>query len=316
MARQRLISPEFFLHGELYEAEIESGLPVRLAFAALWCQADRRGVFVWKPRELKFACLPNDDVDFVAVLCALEAHGFVQSYTVRGRRYGVIPSFARWQTFHHRETVSKNPGPQDADADSVPFLVEIGAKPVTTRAIPEARPVPTRGQPGASPTVTVTVTGTVTGTGTVVSYVHAADGEHRTRLVTAANQGITAQYGEQTNPLRWDHKGTFFAAEQLEAASVPLDFACQQLFELAKTRTPSSGRPPRTLSYFAGAVVDAWKAEEAHRLAATSPTPVPSGGDETHPDPLYFSALRFAREGDASWQQYCRDRGWEWEKAS
>lgn len=109
MSRKRLIAPEFFAHGELYDAEVSSGLPLRLAFAGLWTVCDRRGLFTWKPRELKLDILPYDPVDFGAVLLALEAHGFVKRYVVEGRAFGHVPSFKRWQTFHTNEKPSDVP---------------------------------------------------------------------------------------------------------------------------------------------------------------------------------------------------------------
>mgnify|MGYP000653285231 CR=1 FL=1 len=103
MARKRFVSPSFFAHGDLYDAEASSGLPLRVAFAGLWTQADRRGVFAWKPRELKLQVLPYDAVDFGAVLEALERAKFVRSYVVAGKRYGHIPSLAAHQNFHPQE---------------------------------------------------------------------------------------------------------------------------------------------------------------------------------------------------------------------
>lgn len=115
MARKRLISPEFFTHGTLYDAERASGLPLRIAFAGLWTACDRRGLFRWKPRELKLAILPYDDVDFAGVLSALEAAGFVQRYVVDGKEYGRVPSFGNWQTFHRNEQASDIPEPAQPD---------------------------------------------------------------------------------------------------------------------------------------------------------------------------------------------------------
>lgn len=77
MARQRFIRPEFFQHGELHDAEAKARLPLRLALSGLWCHADSDGRFPWRPRELKLGILPYDDLDFGAVLMALEAHGFI-----------------------------------------------------------------------------------------------------------------------------------------------------------------------------------------------------------------------------------------------
>jgi hypothetical protein len=117
MARKRFISPSFFTHGALYDAETSSGLPLRLAFAGLWTASDRRGLFEWKPRELKLAILPYDTADFSAVLSALEAGGFVERYVVDGKTIGRIPSFVRWQTFHPNEKPSDLPAAPSGSAE-------------------------------------------------------------------------------------------------------------------------------------------------------------------------------------------------------
>ena len=62
MARIRTIKPEFFHHHRLYRAELDAKLPLRLAFAGLWCAADREGRFEWEPEQLKAAILPYDDI--------------------------------------------------------------------------------------------------------------------------------------------------------------------------------------------------------------------------------------------------------------
>lgn len=110
--RIRTVKPEFFQHGALYDAETAEGLPLRLAFAGLWCMADREGRFEWKPRELKLHILPYDEVDFARVLHVLETRGFIGTYTAAdGRSYGWIPSFTRHQVINNREEQSRLPAP-------------------------------------------------------------------------------------------------------------------------------------------------------------------------------------------------------------
>ncbi|AWC21399.1 hypothetical protein CO731_00850 [Aminobacter sp. MSH1] len=111
MARIRTIKPEFFKHEELFEAEQETGLPLRLAFAGLWTQCDREGRFVWRPRQLKVDVLPYDDIDFARVLDALCTRGFVQKYEVENRAFGIVPSWKRHQVINNRETASAIPEP-------------------------------------------------------------------------------------------------------------------------------------------------------------------------------------------------------------
>lgn len=122
MARKRMVSPAFFKHADLFDAEKATGLPLRLAYEALWCQSDRRGYFAWKPRELKTDCLPYDDCDFSDVLEALVKYGFVVPYVVNGKRYARIPTFLDHQSFHVAEkpdrTLPEPPpeGSEDAQA--------------------------------------------------------------------------------------------------------------------------------------------------------------------------------------------------------
>ena len=109
LARIRTIKPEFFKHGDLYDAELETGLPLRLAFAGIWCLCDREGRFRWKPREMKLDILPYDDVDFSRVLHALATRGFLVQYECDGVMYGWVPSFKNHQSINNKETASVIP---------------------------------------------------------------------------------------------------------------------------------------------------------------------------------------------------------------
>lgn len=53
MSRIRTVKPELFKHEELFDAEQNSKLPLRLAFIGLFTVADREGRFKWRPRTLK-----------------------------------------------------------------------------------------------------------------------------------------------------------------------------------------------------------------------------------------------------------------------
>jgi len=110
MARIRTIKPEFFRSHKLYEAEQESGLPLRLAFAGLWTAADREGRFPWKPEELKLDAMPFDQVDFSRVLHALTTRHYIVHYASDSREYGWIPSWNKHQVINNREQPSKIPG--------------------------------------------------------------------------------------------------------------------------------------------------------------------------------------------------------------
>jgi hypothetical protein len=117
--RIRTIKPEFFTHEELFDLEKEFQLPIRVAFAGLWCAADREGRFKWEPRRLGVQILPYDNVDFSRVLDALMTRGYVEKYRVDGRDFGVIPSFVTHQVINNRERESDLPEPaQTLDCDA------------------------------------------------------------------------------------------------------------------------------------------------------------------------------------------------------
>ncbi|NKJ03457.1 hypothetical protein [Rhizobium sp. SG741] len=113
MSRIRTIKPEFFTHEDLFEAEHQTSLPLRLAFAGLWTQCDREGRFAWRPRQLKVAVMPYDEVDFSRVLDALLTRGFVVKYTSGNRDFGFIPSWHRHQVINNRERASDLPPPPE-----------------------------------------------------------------------------------------------------------------------------------------------------------------------------------------------------------
>ncbi len=113
--RIRTIKPEFFIHDGLYEAEREFKLPLRIAFAGLWCAADREGRFKWEPRRLGAQILPYDGVDFSRVLHALVTRGFLVQYRVDDACFGAIPSWHSHQLINNRERASDIPNPSDGE---------------------------------------------------------------------------------------------------------------------------------------------------------------------------------------------------------
>ncbi len=106
MARIRTIKPVFFRHNEMYLAEKESKLPLRLAFIGLWTVADREGRFRWKPIEIKLDIFPYDNLDFESILEALLKYGFIVKYVVNKEVLGFIPSFLKHQIPNSHEAKS------------------------------------------------------------------------------------------------------------------------------------------------------------------------------------------------------------------
>lgn len=105
MARIRTIKPEFFTSEDIV------GLSplARLLYIALWCEADRDGRMVWKPRTFKLRFLPADDCDINALCEEILSAGLVELY---GEGYAHIPAFAAHQHINPRETVSSLPEPE------------------------------------------------------------------------------------------------------------------------------------------------------------------------------------------------------------
>ena len=99
---------------------MQSQLPLRVAFAGLWCAADREGRFRWRPNQLKLDILPYDQVDMARVLDALSTHRSIVRYasSTRGPHVvdappdgdcGFIPSWRKHQIINNRESASKLP---------------------------------------------------------------------------------------------------------------------------------------------------------------------------------------------------------------
>lgn len=113
MPRIRTIKPDFYRHHDLYLAEEESKLPIRVAFSGLWLCADKEGRFKWNPVLLKLDVLPHDKLDFSDVLEVLKKWQFIEYYEVEGKKYGWIPTFKDHQRITGSEatTPSKIPCP-------------------------------------------------------------------------------------------------------------------------------------------------------------------------------------------------------------
>jgi hypothetical protein len=140
--RIRTIKPEFFQHEGLFEAEVETGLPLRIVFVGLWTIADKAGRFEWRPRQIKLNVLPYDTVDFAAVLSALETCGFIRRYAVEAKIYGCIPSWERHQYRNGREPDSTIPPPPEGSGS---------APPPDQRVTGVTSPAPDSHQPDTSP---------------------------------------------------------------------------------------------------------------------------------------------------------------------
>ena len=99
MARSRNIKPGFFLNEDLAETSFET----RLLFAGLWTLADREGRLEDRPKKIKAAIFPYDQVNVDSMLDQLRIKGFISRYVIQGSRYIQINNWLRHQTPHYKE---------------------------------------------------------------------------------------------------------------------------------------------------------------------------------------------------------------------
>jgi hypothetical protein len=115
MARARNIKPGFFANEELVELEFST----RLLFIGLWTIADREGRLEDKPKRIKMALFPADNLDVDEALDGLQKHGFIQRYEVDGGQYIQILAFSKHQNPHRDEKQSTIPAPCEHRASTV-----------------------------------------------------------------------------------------------------------------------------------------------------------------------------------------------------
>lgn len=106
MARIRTIKPEFFTSEDIVELDPLA----RLLYIALWCEADKEGRLIWKPKTFKMRYLPADSCDIDALCDALLTRQLVVLY---GDGLAVIPTFREHQHINPRESESKLPEPTE-----------------------------------------------------------------------------------------------------------------------------------------------------------------------------------------------------------
>lgn len=255
MARQRLVKPEVFQHEELHRAETVSALPLVRAYIGLWCQADRRGCFAWRPARLKLHVCPFDTLDFEDVLTALENAGFVRSYVVEGRKFGYIPAFARHQTFHKNE----RPDP----------LIPDPPVPVPAPAQHGASTVQAPSQHSVSTPVSISVSSTGTGAVSVAVDGPTATtvGEVALTLTRTANAAIMARFGEQVHPLLSQHAKSHALAQDVVEGRIPTEFAARSIARQCERIE----KPVGTMAYFLKGILDDWAAHNERLAAATAP---------------------------------------------
>lgn len=99
MARARNIKPAFFLNTDLSEVCALS----RLAFIGMWTISDFKGCIELNFKKIKAQILPYDNIDMELITINLEQYGFIQTYSVQGKRYLKILNFEKHQNPHKNE---------------------------------------------------------------------------------------------------------------------------------------------------------------------------------------------------------------------
>jgi hypothetical protein len=105
MARARNIKPGFFQNEDLVELPFE----VRLLFIGLWTLADREGRLEDRPKRIKMAVFPADNVDVDAALEQLKGAGFLVRYDAGNIKAIQITNFSKHQNPHVKEAASTIP---------------------------------------------------------------------------------------------------------------------------------------------------------------------------------------------------------------
>lgn len=107
MARSRNIKPGFFTNEDLVDLPFEC----RLLFIGLWTLADREGRLEDRPKRIKMAVFPADDVNVDACLNLLQGKKFILRYQHGDSHYIQVLAFKKHQTPHIKEAGSIIPAP-------------------------------------------------------------------------------------------------------------------------------------------------------------------------------------------------------------
>ena len=128
--RARNIKPDFFLNEKLAEVSPHE----RLLFIGLWCLADREGRLEDRPKRIRAAVFPYEDVEVDSMLNRLHQAGLAIRYEVDQDQYIALPNFLKHQSPHSREMASVIPPPWQPNRVNAP--AQLGQCP-TTQTRPE-----------------------------------------------------------------------------------------------------------------------------------------------------------------------------------
>lgn len=141
MARARNIKPGFFTNEELVELPFHT----RLLFIGLWTLCDRAGRMEDRPKRIKMALFPADDIDVDESLNELQASGFLLRYEHDGSQYIQVLAFDKHQNPHKEERQSTIPAPCGHGASTVHEDCVHGANPADSLLLIPDTPKPDKG---------------------------------------------------------------------------------------------------------------------------------------------------------------------------
>lgn len=305
MARIRTIKPEFWQDEKL----VGLSDAARLIFLGLVSLADDAGRLLDKPVKIEADLFDGETDrrrDVVEALANLSRIGVIRrGLTASGQRIIEITNWKRHQKVDHPNLAAAFPEivtPLDVTEIREPFATDSRAvREPLAHHTNDRRPVPTTSTNDRGPASRAR------------EIVSERDLTHAQQLAAAANRAIEGRFGSQCNPLIATDGRTHAAVQKLAAAGVPVAFACSEM--QAYVFSDGTAKPPKSLGYFVPGVIDRWLAELAHRDAAVLVASGHESAGTPTKDPMYFTAIRYAREGDSEWQTYCQDKGITWEAA-
>jgi hypothetical protein len=141
MARTRNIKPAFFANDELAEL-----CPyTRLFFIGLWTVADKEGRLEDRPKKLKAAIFPYEEIDCNELAAKLHGKKFIRRYKVDGQCFIEITNFKKHQNPHPKEQASTIPEPAE-----ICEAVELHDKPCKEHDLPCLLSIPSLSNPSSS----------------------------------------------------------------------------------------------------------------------------------------------------------------------
>jgi hypothetical protein len=222
MARSRNIKPGFFTNEELVELDF----CVRLLFIGLWTLCDREGRMEDRPKKIKMALFPADNIDIEQALNDLASRNFIIRYEADGNQYIQVVNFGKHQNPHVKEPASTIPAP-----------CKSGARTVQATLIPDS-PLPitdsrdTEGDANACPVSAL-----------VALYHECMPDNPKCKVLNDQRRGMIKARWNESRKLEVQPFGFSTQREGLNAWKTFFE-VCNESSFLTGRSTPTQGKPP------------------------------------------------------------------------